>query len=61
MADLKTWGNLHKPILKNGRTTFLMPDAKPEDPEFDPEAALAAMKEAEPESELEPFRDLEQH
>ena len=61
LKDLKNWGNLQQPILKNGRTTFLMPDAKPEDPEFDPEAALADLKAAEPESEMERFRDLEQH
>lgn len=61
LADLKAWGNLHQPILKNGRTAFLMPDAKPEDPEFDPEAALADLKAAEPESEMERFRDIEQH
>jgi radial spoke head protein 4/6 len=61
LQDLKAWGNLHKPILKNGRTTIPMPDAKPEDPEFDPEAALGELKAAEPESEMEPFRDLEQH
>ena len=36
------WGNLHQIILKAGRTSLLAPEANPADPEFDPEAALAA-------------------
>ena len=39
----------------------MTPDPDPNDPEFDPEAALADLKAAEPESEMEPFRDIEQH
>lgn len=61
LKDLKNWGNLMKPILKNGRTEFVTPEGRPDDAEFDPEAALADLKAAEPESEMERFRDLEQH
>ena len=59
LKALTEWGNLEQCILKNGRTAHLAPPANPADPEFDPEAALAALNEADP--PLERFRDLEQH
>ena len=60
LKALTEWGNLEKIIRKNGRTEHLAPEPKGDDPEFDPEAALAALEEADP--GVEPrFRDLEQH
>ena len=43
LKNLTEWGNLHQIILRAGRTTHLQPDPDPSDPEFDPEAALAAL------------------
>lgn len=45
LKSLAEWGNLHPLILKAGRTSLLPPPPNPADPEFDPEAALEAMKE----------------
>lgn len=59
LKALTEWGNLHQIILKAGRTTLLQPPADPNDPEFDPEAALAAAQEADP--TVDRFRDIEQH
>ena len=59
LKALTEWGNLHQIVLKAGRTSLLQPDANPNDPDFDPEAALAAMQEADP--TVDRFRDLEQH
>ena len=59
LKALTEWGNFNQIILKAGRTTLLAPDANPNDPDFDPEAALAAAQEADP--TVDRFRDLEQH
>ena len=59
LKALTEWGNLNQIILKAGRTVLVAPDANPNDPDFDPEAALAAAQEADP--TVDRFRDLEQH
>ena len=59
LKNLTEWGNLQEIILKAGRTKLLTPENTTNDPEFDPEAALAAAQEADP--TVDRFRDLEQH
>ena len=43
LKALTEWGNLYQIILKAGRTTHLTPENTTGDPEFDPDAALAAL------------------
>jgi len=56
LKNLTEWGNFNQSITQAGRTTHVPPEAG-NDPEFDADAALAALNESDPIPER--FRDLE--